>query len=75
MLEGEGFPALAAGGIVRKPTFALIGESGPEAVVPLGNGEEFGGSQTIITKVYLDRREIAEAVAEELPGVVRRHVR
>lgn len=29
---------LATGGIVTKPTFALIGEAGPEAVVPLNNG-------------------------------------
>lgn len=28
-------PAMATGGIVTKPTIALIGESGPEAVVPL----------------------------------------
>jgi tape measure domain-containing protein len=28
-------PALAAGGVVTKPTLALIGEAGPEAVVPL----------------------------------------
>jgi TP901 family phage tail tape measure protein len=26
----------AAGGIVNRPTFALIGEAGPEAVIPLG---------------------------------------
>lgn len=31
-----GLPALAAGGIVRKPTVAMIGEAGPEAVMPLG---------------------------------------
>jgi hypothetical protein len=29
-------PALAVGGIVTKPTRALIGEAGPEAVIPLG---------------------------------------
>ena len=29
---------LAKGGIVTKPTLAMIGESGPEAVVPLGRG-------------------------------------
>jgi Flp pilus assembly pilin Flp len=29
-------PHLAKGGIVHKPTLALIGEDGPEAVVPLG---------------------------------------
>jgi hypothetical protein len=28
--------ALANGGIVTRPTFALIGEAGPEAVIPLG---------------------------------------
>jgi hypothetical protein len=28
---------MASGGIVSKPTLALIGESGPEAVVPLSN--------------------------------------
>jgi len=31
----ESIPALAEGGIVNGPTLALIGESGPEAVVPL----------------------------------------
>jgi predicted nucleic acid-binding protein len=29
-------PTLAQGGIVRSPTLAMLGESGPEAVVPLG---------------------------------------
>jgi hypothetical protein len=29
---------LAQGGIVNRPTLAMIGESGPEAVVPLGRG-------------------------------------
>lgn len=31
--------AMAEGGIVTKPTLALIGEKGPEAVVPLGKGK------------------------------------
>ena len=31
-----GIRALADGGIVSKPTMALIGEAGPEAVIPLG---------------------------------------
>lgn len=33
-------PLLAAGGIVTSPTLAMIGEAGPEAVVPL---DRFGG--------------------------------
>jgi hypothetical protein len=44
---GKGFdvpniPMLANGGIVNKATLALIGESGPEAVVPLNRMGEFG---------------------------------
>jgi len=31
-------PTLARGGIVNSPTLAMIGEKGPEAVVPLGRG-------------------------------------
>jgi hypothetical protein len=31
-------PHLAAGGVVTAPTLALLGERGPEAVVPLGQG-------------------------------------
>ena len=49
-IGGKGFslnipeiPSLAAGGIVTKPTLALIGENGPEAVVPLGSRGASGG--------------------------------
>ena len=31
-------PRLQRGGIVNRPTLAMLGESGPEAVVPLGRG-------------------------------------
>ena len=39
--------ALASGGIVTSPTMALIGEAGPEAVIPLSRGGGFGGGITI----------------------------
>lgn len=40
LIGGKGFsmpqiPLLAAGGIVTKPTLAMVGEAGPEAVIPL----------------------------------------
>jgi hypothetical protein len=46
-LGGKGFevpniPMLADGGIVNRATLAIIGESGPEAVVPLSRAGEFG---------------------------------
>lgn len=38
----QNVPALADGGIVTSPTLALIGEAGPEAVVPLSKGGAMG---------------------------------
>lgn len=71
---GLDIPQLASGGIVRSPTLALIGESGPEAVIPLGGGGGGFGqdSAPIVTRVYLDGRQIAEAVAPHTPHVVKR---
>jgi hypothetical protein len=40
-------PAMANGGIVTGPTLALIGEAGPEAVVPLSDMGKMGGSVTV----------------------------
>lgn len=42
-------PYLASGGIVTRPTLAVVGEAGPEAVVPL-NGR-YGVGNTYIIKV------------------------
>jgi hypothetical protein len=36
-------PHLANGGIVTKPTLAVVGERGPEAVIPLSKAGGFGG--------------------------------
>lgn len=51
-IGGKGFdmpniPMLANGGIVTSPTLAMIGEAGPEAVVPLDRAGGFGGGVTI----------------------------
>ena len=40
---GLAVPAMANGGIVTSPTLALIGEAGPEAVVPLNRANSMGG--------------------------------
>ncbi|MCS6302379.1 MAG: tape measure protein [Nitrospira sp.] len=57
-------PALAAGGIVTGPTLAMIGEAGPEAVVPLGRSFGQPTQQTII--VSLDGQELMRYVADKL---------
>lgn len=40
---GEGFLPFAQGGVVTGPTLGLIGEAGPEAVIPLDRLGEMGG--------------------------------
>jgi hypothetical protein len=52
-IGGKGFdmpniPMLADGGIVTGPTLALIGEAGPEAVVPLDRMGGMGGNNVTI---------------------------
>lgn len=47
-IDVPNLPKLAAGGIVTSPTIAMIGEAGPEAVVPLSKGKGFGGSPIYI---------------------------
>lgn len=51
-LGGKGFdvpeiPMLAEGGIVNGPTLAMIGEAGPEAVIPLNRAGALGNNITI----------------------------
>lgn len=54
-------PYLADGGIVTGPTLAMIGEAGPEAVVPLEKMGDMGaGNQPII--IYLDGKMIYKGV-------------
>jgi hypothetical protein len=45
--SARGFTAMATGGIVTSPTMALIGEAGPEAVIPLSKLDSMGGGVTI----------------------------
>lgn len=51
-------PRLAAGGIVDAPTLAMIGEAGPEAVVPLGRGGVLGDLYATIV-LEVDGDELA----------------
>jgi hypothetical protein len=63
-------PALAEGGTITRAGAALVGERGPEIVslpnaaqvVPNAAVADAMGPQTIVTQVYLDKRQIAEAV-------------
>jgi hypothetical protein len=50
--KAVGVKKMAAGGIVTRPTFALIGEAGPEAVIPLPRGGAGGGGGGVTVNVY-----------------------
>lgn len=72
-LGGRGFsvpniPYLAEGGIVTGPTLAMIGENGPEAVIPLnGNNGGMGGGVTInITGGISSAADIGRSVVDAL---------
>ena len=76
-IGGNGFdvpdiPYLARGGIVRRPTLAMVGESGPEAVVPLGAG--VGPNVTVhVHGTVIAERELAETIRRELIRTSRRN--
>jgi SLT domain-containing protein len=44
---GLDYKAFADGGIITRPTMALMGEAGPEAVIPLSKMGSMGGGVTI----------------------------
>tara|TARA_R100001443_G_scaffold97479_1_gene104309 strand:+ start:2657 stop:4363 length:1707 start_codon:yes stop_codon:yes gene_type:complete len=80
-IGGESFslpniPQLAKGGVVSTPTLAMIGESGPEAVVPLNRASQFGKNNVTVNinvSGVTDRsdkralaREISDIIAQEM---------
>jgi hypothetical protein len=66
-VRGDGFsglniPAMANGGIVTGPTLALIGEAGPEAVIPLNRAGGMGGNNVTINVNGGDPRAVVDAL-------------
>jgi len=66
-------PGFAAGGIVTRPTLAMIGEAGPEAIIPLSQSAGRGGGVTINFPNYVgDKHELVELLRTELIRAGRR---
>lgn len=59
-------PMLAEGGIVTRPTMAVVGEAGAEAVIPLSKLKDFGGGggNTFIFNGVVSSKEVAEEYAD-----------
>jgi hypothetical protein len=66
-ISAGGIPKMAEGGIVSRPTLALIGEAGPEAVVPLSKMGSGGGDVNInVTGGLSTSAEIGQSVVNAL---------
>jgi len=71
---GVEVPALAAGGVVTKPTLALIGEAGPEAVVPL-SGRNAGMGNTYNLTVNAGMGADGAVIGREIVDAIKRYER
>lgn len=73
--SGMAMPKLATGGIVTEPTVAMIGEAGPEAIIPLSkmNGSMGGMNVTInVTGSVIQERDLAVTVRDNIAQLMRR---
>jgi hypothetical protein len=65
---------MAAGGIVTGPTLALIGEAGPEAVVPL-SGRNAGMGTTYNLTVNAGMGADGAVIGREIVDAIKRYER
>lgn len=73
MCSSQKYTPLAAGGIVTRPTYALMGEGGePEAVLPLSKAGQMGfggqGAITIINNIdgALSSEDVTRGIFEAI---------
>jgi hypothetical protein len=80
-IDFPNIPYLAKGGIALSPTLAMIGEAGPEAIVPLGRGggELGGGGITInfpnATVIGGDMQQLARELVSTMERELRERSR
>jgi hypothetical protein len=60
----------ADGGVTTGPTLGMVGEAGPEAIIPLDRLAEFGvgGGGPMHITIELDGRTLTESVMKYMPG-------
>ena len=66
---------LANGGIVNSPTIAMIGEAGPEAVIPLSKMGGMGGGMNVVVNVQgsvVQEKDLAVTVRDNIAQLMRR---
>lgn len=68
-------PMLAEGGIVRSPTLAMVGEAGPEAVIPLNKLNSGGSTYNIVVNAGLGTNpdELSRVIVDSIKYYERRN--
>jgi len=75
VLKAGSFAFLAEGGIIDRPLFGIVGEAGPEAVIPLDRlGDFMPAGGDVVTVLEVDGFTLAEIVTRNQPGFLRRKV-
>jgi len=70
----------AEGGIVNGPTLGLVGEAGPEAIIPLKKGKEMGifggggGGGTTEVHLHFDGAALVDGDETKWDNIARRHI-
>jgi hypothetical protein len=65
----------ADGGIVSSPTLGLVGEAGPEAIIPLSRLGSVGGGITInLQGDFYTTTEVAESFGNELARIIKNQI-
>lgn len=75
----DSIPHLASGGVVTRPTLAMIGEAGPEAIVPLGRkgGASAGLGVTIVIQgnsFYGDDERFVQKIGDQIMRMLEPHL-
>jgi SLT domain-containing protein len=60
-------PAYANGGIVTSPQLAMVGEAGPEAIIPLS---QLGSGEQIIN-LFIDGEQVTNVIERRMNNRVR----
>ena len=64
-----GIGMFAQGGIVTAPQIGLVGEAGPEAIIPLDRLGQFGGGGQVIN-LHVDGELITQEVVKGMPAFI-----
>jgi len=74
LFSGGGMPRMASGGVVTRPTIAMIGESGAEAIIPLSQMNSMGGNINITVNAGMgvNGAELGQQIIDEIRKSERR---